>query len=244
MYLTDISQLKRGLIVSCQAVKEDPLYGSENMAKMALSAEIGGAVGLRINSTQDVISVKKVTHIPVIGIIKKHYENSLAYITPTMKEVNELVEAGADIICVDGTNYIKPDGKTTEEFIKEIKKNYNILVMTDISTVEEGIKAWNSGADIISTTLAGYEDYQKNPGKYDVNDNFREPSYDVIEELSAKVDSPIFAEGRFWTPEDVLKGLKLGAHSVVVGSAITRPHYITKRMTTYIDGYFNKAADK
>lgn len=230
--------LKKGLIVSCQAVSGDPFFGSENIVKMALSAEMGGAVGLRINSAEDIKAVKEQLKIPVIGIVKRRYENSLAYITPTIKEVMEVINAGADIVCIDGTSSLKPDGKTTKELIMDIKSKFNTSVMVDISTAEEGISAFEAGADIIATTLAGYDDYRK--GKpYDPNDNFKAPDFQIIEELCAKVSVPVVAEGRYWNPEDVVEAIKLGAHSVVVGSAITRPHLITRRMTNAIDKYFS-----
>ncbi|MDF2682957.1 MAG: N-acetylmannosamine-6-phosphate 2-epimerase [Brevibacillus sp.] len=228
--------MKRGLVVSCQAVEGDPFYGPMNIARMALAAEIGGAVGLRINSTENIVEVKKTVSIPVIGIVKKRYENSLAYITPTLYEVEEVVEAGAEMVCIDGTSSLKPDGKSTAEFIDAIKKRFPVPVMTDVSNAEEGLTAWNAGADMIATTLAGYEHYLKNP-VYNPADNFKAPDFEIIISLAEKVKIPVYAEGRFWTPEDVVKAMKLGAHSVVVGSAITRPQLITKRMTLAIDGF-------
>ncbi|HPB32482.1 MAG TPA: N-acetylmannosamine-6-phosphate 2-epimerase, partial [Candidatus Sumerlaeota bacterium] len=44
----------RGLIVSCQAREDEPLHGSEIMARLAVSAEMGGAGGIRANSPEDV----------------------------------------------------------------------------------------------------------------------------------------------------------------------------------------------
>jgi N-acylglucosamine-6-phosphate 2-epimerase len=236
----DIKSLKRGLIVSCQAVKGDPFYGSESMAKMAIAAEHGGAVGVRVNTAEDIIEVKRNIAIPVIGLLKRRYEHSLAYITPTMKEVEEIVEAGADILCIDGTDSIKPDGKTTEEFVRDIKKRFTLPILADISTAAEGVSAWNYGVDILATTLAGYDHYLKNPSTYDLHDNFKEPDFEIINNLVNQVEIPVFAEGRFWTPEHIVKGLQSGAHSIVVGSAITRPQLITKRMTMAIEDFLEK----
>jgi N-acylglucosamine-6-phosphate 2-epimerase len=229
------STLKRGLYVSCQATENDPFYGSHYIGKMAQAAEIGGAVGLRINSVNDIIEVKKVTKLPVIGIIKKRYPKSLAYITPTLQEVEEIVHSGADVVCIDGTQSLKPGGETTERYIEEIKKRFNIPIMADVSNVEEGILAYNGGADIVATTLAGYGHFLKDQSAYNEEDNFLPPDFHIIEELAIRINIPIFAEGRFWNPEDVSKAIELGAHSVVVGSAITRPQLVTKRFTYTIN---------
>jgi len=40
-----------------------------------------------------------------------------------------------------------------------------------------------------------------------------------------------------YTPEDAMKCIYLGAHSVVVGSAITRPHLTAKRFVDLLGGY-------
>lgn len=234
------TQWRRGLIVSCQAVPGDPFYGAEQMARMAKAAEMGGAVGLRINSVEDIVEVKRTVSIPVIGILKKRYENSFAYITPTIKEVEQVVEAGADIVCIDGTSSRKPDGKSTEEFLQDIKTRFSIPVMADVANVQEGISAWEAGADMIATTLAGYEEYLKNP-VYNPADNFRAPDFEIVASLAAQVGIPVFAEGRYWTPEDVVKAMQLGAHSVVVGSAITRPQLITQRMSMAIDRFLEQS---
>ncbi|MET3290620.1 UNVERIFIED_CONTAM: N-acylglucosamine-6-phosphate 2-epimerase [Brevibacillus sp. OAP136] len=230
-------QLKRGVIVSCQAVEGDPFYGSELMATMALAAEIGGAVGLRINSAPDIVSVKKKVSLPVIGILKRRYANSLAYITPTIVEVEEVINAGADIVCIDGSGSIKPDGKTTEQFIQTIKERFDVPVMADVATAQEGVAAWRAGADLLATTLAGYEHYLQNPQNYDPADNFRDPDYEIVRELSHQVSIPVLAEGRFWTPEQMIHAMELGAYSVVVGSAITRPQLITQRMARAVDDF-------
>lgn len=227
--------LKRGLYVSCQATVNDPFYGSHYIGKMAKAAEIGGAVGLRINSVDDIIEVKKVTTLPVIGIIKKRYPHSLAYITPTLKEVEDVIQSGADVVCIDGTQSLKPAGETTEQYIEEIKKRFKIPIMADVSNVVEGIQAYNGGADIVATTLAGYDHYLKDQSTYNEEDNFQPPDFKIIEELATRINIPIFAEGRFWSLEDVSRAMVLGAHSVVVGSAITRPQLITKRFSSTIN---------
>ncbi len=222
-----LDQIKGGIIVSCQALKGEPLHGSEIMAKMALAAQMGGARGIRANSTRDIIAIKKKVNLPVIGIIKKDYPENDCYITPTMKEVEELVSEGQpEIIAVDATKRIHPDGFTGDQFIKTIKEKYpGIILMADIAILEEGLAAALAGADIVSTTLAGYTEYS--PSK-------NGPDYTTIKKLADRLSIPIIGEGRYWKPEQVNKAFSLGAYAVVVGSVITRPREITESFVTQL----------
>lgn len=98
-----IDTFKGKLIVSCQALDGEPLYVPGYMAKMAQAAKMGGAVGIRANSPQDIREIKKEVDLPVIGIWKLVSEGSEVYITPTLQAAKEIYEAGADIIAVDAT---------------------------------------------------------------------------------------------------------------------------------------------
>lgn len=229
--------LKRGLIVSCQATEDEPLHGSLFMAKMAKAAEIGGAVGVRINTVSDIEAVKKEVNIPVIGIIKKEYVDYFPYITPTLEEVEKVYNAGAEIVAVDATKYNKPKGETTIEFIKKIKNNYNMKVMADVSTVEEGIIAEEAGADYVATTLSGYTPYTKS--EKDIKPEFQSPDFEIVRNLVERVDIPVIAEGKFWDYRYAIEALKLGAHSVVIGAGITRPQIITEKNVYYINSFLN-----
>nr|WP_317359854.1 N-acetylmannosamine-6-phosphate 2-epimerase [uncultured Tyzzerella sp.] len=205
--------MEKGLIVSCQALENEPLHSSFIMGKMALAAYEGGAVGIRANSIEDIKEIKKNVNLPIIGIIKKDYENIIPYITPTMKEVEQLIEEGVDIIAVDAT--INQD----ENFLKEIIEKYkNQKFMADISTYEEGIRADKIGFQYVGTTLIGYTEQSKKIEKFEVLEKL------IKDCKKAKV----IAEGNFNTPEQAKRAIDMGAYSVVVGSAITRPQLITK----------------
>jgi N-acylglucosamine-6-phosphate 2-epimerase len=230
--------LKKGLIVSCQAKEDEPLHGPQFMAKMALAAEIGGAVGVRINTVKDIEAVKREVQIPIIGIIKHEYPNFFPYITPTLKEVEAVYNAGANIVAVDATKYAKPDGKTTEQFIYDIKEKFDIAVMADVSTVEEGITAANAGADYIGSTLAGYTEYTK--GNFDEPIEFQPPDLNLVEQLASKIDKPIIAEGKYWDYKLAIKAFERGAYAVVIGAGITRPQIITQKNVKYINEYLYK----
>lgn len=205
--------MKKGLIVSCQALPEEPLHSSLIMSKMALAAEMVGAVGIRANTVDDILAIKKEVDLPVIGIIKKEYEEKIPYITPTMKEVEALIEAQIEIIALDATM------NQSEDFLKAVIARYpNQKFMADISTIEEGIRAEKLGFNFIGTTLVGYTEQSK-----------RTNNFEVLEGLLQRCNTNIIAEGNFDTPEKAKKAIDLGAYSVVVGSAITRPQVIAKK---------------
>ena len=220
-----ITNLKGKIVVSSQAMPNEPLYKEDCMKAMMASVINGGAAGLRVAGVRDV-RIAKSFNVPVIGLTKpeKLPDNwrEVVYITPTIEDVRELINAGADIIAFDGT--MRNGKEIVKSIIMEIHKA-NKLAMADISTIEEGVECANYGADIISTTLAGYTTESGVPKEG--------PDYDLLQNLVNKVYTPVVLEGRIWTPYEVKKAFELGAHFVVIGSAITRPQLITKR---FIEG--------
>ena len=214
--------LKKKLVVSCQALENEPLHSSFIMGRMALAAKEGGASGIRANSVEDITEIKKTVDLPVIGIIKKEYPDSDVYITPTMKEIDELVNAGAEIIALDATLRPRPENVQINDFFKKIKEKYpKQLFMADISTLEEAKNAEEIGFDFIGTTLHGYTEETKN--KNIANENFK-----FLKEILNTIKVPVIAEGKIDTPEKARVVLELGVLCVVVGGAITRPQLITK----------------
>ena len=220
-----INQLKGTVVVSVQAMPSEPLYLEKCMAAMMKSVVNGGASALRVAGARDVKNAKRLFHVPVIGLTKpnqipKNWKE-IVYITPTVKDVIELIEAGADIVATDATQRKRPNDEKLQDLIKYIHINKR-LAMADISTVEEGIKSAELGADILSTTLAGYTlESADSPSN--------EPDFELLKQLTSKTNLPVVLEGRIWEPEQVNKAFELGAHCVVIGSAITRPQLITKR---------------
>lgn len=217
---TILDRISGGLIVSCQALIGEPLHGPAYMAAMARAAEMGGAVGIRANGPADIAAIRRVTTLPIIGIYKKEYENSQVYITPTMVEVDAIIAAGCDLIAVDATQLLRPDGQTVPEFLQAIRKRHKVLVMGDVSTSTEGVNAQASGVDLVSTTLAGYTHHSPvHVG----------PDFALLRQLTTSLRIPVVAEGRVVTPEECAQAFALGAFAVVVGGAITRPQDITRR---------------
>ena len=214
--------LRKKLVVSCQALENEPLHSSFIMGRMALAAKEGGASGIRANSVEDITEIKKTVDLPVIGIIKKEYQDSDVYITPTMKEIDELVNAGAEIIALDATLRPRPENVQINDFFKKIKEKYQKqLFMADISTLEEAKNAEEIGFDFIGTTLHGYTEETKNQNI--ANENFK-----FLKQILDTIKVPVIAEGKIDTPEKARVVLELGVLCVVVGGAITRPQLITK----------------
>ena len=217
-----VNNLKGNLIVSCQALPNEPLHSSFIMGRMALAAKEGGAAGIRANTKEDIAEIQSQVDLPIIGIVKRDYDDSEVYITPTMKEIDELMEVKPDIIEIDATSALRPEGKTLDEFFKEAKNKYpDQLFMADCSTVEEALHADELGFDFIGTTMVGYTKQSENL-KIENND------FEIIREILSKAKHPVIAEGNINTPEKVKRVIELGCYSVVVGSIITRPQLITK----------------
>lgn len=225
-----VGEIKKHLIVSCQALEDEPLHSSLIMSRMAVAAMQGGAKGIRANSVKDIEAIKKAVPLPVIGIIKRDYKDSDVYITPTYEDVDHLVQVGCDIIAMDATISTRPGCISLDAFFKKVNENHpKQLFMADCSTVEEAVHADELGFDFIGTTLVGYTNQSK--GNQINADDFK-----IIRDILKKVKHPVIAEGNIDTPQKAKRVLELGCYSVVVGSIITRPQVITKRFTDVIEG--------
>ena len=199
--------------VSCQALPGEPLFVEDDtiMPLMAKAAMEAGAVAIRANSQRDVAEIKRIVNIPVIGLIKKQYQNFPQHITVTMEEIDKLVEVNTDIIALDCTLRDRVDGRTINEFIRDIKNKYpQAVLMADVSTVEEGINAWKAGVDFVGTTLSGYTEYSRQEDG---------PDFEIVSTLAKTISIPVIAEGKIHTPEQAKKMLEVGAYAVEVRGA-------------------------
>ena len=215
----DFSTLKGKLIVSCQALPDEPLHGSFIMGKMARAAEEGGAGAIRSQGMADILAIKEACSLPVIGLVKRDYDDSDIYITPTKKEVDELLATGCDVISLDMTNRKRPHGERIEDLIAQIHAA-GCAVQADVSTFEEGVQAEKLGADAISTAMSGYTPYSP---------QMDGPDLEIVRRLVQTVKIPVFGEGRIHEAADLRAMMATGAYGAVIGGAITRPQQITKR---------------
>ncbi len=210
-----IAQVRGRLIVSCQALEDEPLHGAAIMARMALAAAQGGAAAIRANGVDDIRAIRQMVSLPIIGLYKAGDEG--VYITPTIEHVHAVLDAGADVVAFDATHRPRPNGETTADFIRAIHARGG-LALADVSTLAEGLQAQAFGADFVAPTLAGYTDYSA---------QLEGPDIDLIQQLVTQLSVPVIAEGRIRTPQEAAQALQTGALAVVVGSAITRPQLIT-----------------
>lgn len=213
-----LKALQGGVVVSCQAYPGEPMRDPETMARVAESAALGGAAGIRAQGTDDLSRIRPVTSLPLIGLIKDGTEGIV--ITPTLEHALAVARTGADVVALDATGRARPDGSTFAEVVRAVHEETGALVMADVATADEGLAAEEAGADIVATTLAGHTPYtHRTEG----------PDLDLVAGLSARLERPLVAEGRFDDPGHVSRAFRLGAFAVVVGTAITHPITLTRR---------------
>lgn len=223
-----LEQIKGKLVVSCQALENEPLHSPFIMARMALAAAEGGSAGIRANSVVDIKAIRQQVALPVIGLIKRDYPDSEVFITPTLREVEELIAAAPEMIALDATQRPRPGGETLAQLVAAIRARWPaLLLMADIASVEEALIAEQLGFDCVGTTLYGYTPQTK-------GHTLPESDFALLKAVLAAVAIPVIAEGNVDTPERAARCLALGAHAVVVGGAITRPQQITRRFTDAI----------
>tara|TARA_B100001248_G_scaffold201421_1_gene155660 strand:- start:1685 stop:2362 length:678 start_codon:yes stop_codon:yes gene_type:complete len=216
-----LDSLKKGLIASCQPIPNGPMDSSSIILALARSSIIGGATGLRIENKKNINLVKNNTKVPIIGLIKRNLKNYPIIISPYLSDIAMIAKAGADIIAFDATNRKRPE--SVINIINEIKK-FNKISMADCSSINDVFNAIESGVDIIGTTLSGYT--KNKVPKY--------PDFNLLKK-AISLGKPVIAEGRFNTPYLAKKAIKMGAHSVVVGTALNRIEIITNNFVKTID---------
>ncbi|MDR1203652.1 MAG: N-acetylmannosamine-6-phosphate 2-epimerase [Tannerellaceae bacterium] len=226
-----LESFKNGLIVSCQVQHDDPVYSEEFVVKMAIAAQWGGAVGIRANTPEQIRAIKKEVDLPLIGLWKIWHDDTDVFITPTLDAAKAVWQAGADIIAIDCTNQLTHEGRPAYELLPILKKEIpEAIIFADVAHYDEAARAVDLGADIIGPTLYGYTQETKHIEQPNLREfarmcrDFKDRAYVIM-------------EGHLYTPEDAMKCIYLGAHAVVVGSAITRPHLITKRFVDLLSGY-------
>lgn len=215
-----LQTLRGTVIVSCQAGEESPLNSPHMIAALASSAEMGGAQGFRVDGPVNIAAVRASSALPIIGINKQWEEGCDVYITPSLESALGAVHAGADMIAADGSDRSRAGGQSLADIVAGLH-DHDVPVMADVASVAEAEFAIGAGVDLIATTMAGYTDDTRHL-------NNGEPAYELIAHLQG-LAVPVVAEGRIWSPEQMLRCFELGAHAVVIGSAITVPQLIARR---------------
>jgi N-acylglucosamine-6-phosphate 2-epimerase len=219
--------LHRRVIVSCQASAGDPMDHLDTLTRMAASVLRGGAGGLRAEGVERIGAFRRLTELPVIGLIKKCDANGDVYITPDFASARAVSEAGADVVALDCTGRRLQEAEPWPELIRRIHEELGRPVCADIATIDDAVAAQSAGADAVASTLYGYT--SETAGK-------RTVSWTLVEALIERMTIPVIVEGHITQPGEVRRALEMGANSVVVGSAITRPESITARFVRGAEG--------
>lgn len=214
--------LRSGVIVTCQTDASGPFNTPASVAAFALAASMGGAAAIRTDGKENITAVRAAVELPVIGFVSGAFPNGWPCLTPDLEAVEQLIDAGADIISLDVTPRKRPNGMDGIEFFDEVRAGFDLPLIADIATFEEGIRAAELGADAVATTLSGFTEYS-------VQRDHDGPDLALVEELSRAVKIPVIAQGRIWTPAQASEAIRCGAYCVVTGSAVTRPSVITQR---------------
>ncbi|HVK37239.1 MAG TPA: putative N-acetylmannosamine-6-phosphate 2-epimerase [Candidatus Kapabacteria bacterium] len=223
-------QIGRGIIVSCQLDETEPLHSPQHCALFAQAAEAGGAVAVRGEGIQNIQEIRATTRIPLIGCTRAAYDDGWMLVTPDMPAVDQLVRLGVDVIALDATTRVRPNGLDGTRFVADVRKRHpEQLILADISTFEEGVRAADVGASAVSTVLCGRtkETYEHSLSV--------SPNLDLVYRLATTIGIPVLAEGFIWSPADAAQSMESGAYAVVVGGAITRPRVITQLFVSAVD---------
>ncbi len=228
-----IKSIKNGLIVSCQMEKHAPGYRDDSVISLVEAAIWAGAVGLRIEGVKNIKDVKKITDLPIIGLKKVFSTETDVFMTPTITDAIEIIEAGADIIAIDGTDRMI-NGEKANAIIQKIREKYpDVLILADVRDTQDALESLKLGADFVAPTFYRFKPDAKSTDT---------PDWEMFADMCIKCNGIGFVlmEGKVWTVDDAIRSLYYGAHAVVVGSAITRPHIIAQRFVDHMDGFSKK----
>jgi N-acylglucosamine-6-phosphate 2-epimerase len=230
-----LSQLKNGLIISCQPRLNSALDQPRFVAAVATMAQEQGAVAVRIRGVRDIRAVRRSVSIPVLGIEKIIDPESEVYITPTLESVRRVYRAGARIIAMDATERVRPQRQPLADIVATAKKHFDALLMADVATLRQGVQAAKLGFDMVGTTLCGYTKETR---------HCQGPAFDLARRLVREVDIPVILEGRVHEPDHVRKAFGLGVYAVVVGTAITDFEWLSRQFIEACPGYRRRSTKK
>ena len=207
--------LPRGLIVSVQAPEGSPLRDPEVIAAMAEASLRNGARGVRLESPEHIAAVRR--RCPgalIIGLWKRSYPDSSVYITPGWEEVRAVWGAGADVVAIDATERQRPGAVALQELIARAKGELGAVLMADVDSIANGLRAAELGCDWVGTTLYGYTEATADQ---------LPPAWGLLGPLRQALPAAVglICEGGIASADQARRALDAGADAVVVGTAIT-----------------------
>ena len=216
--MTVLDRLRGGLVVSVQARAGSAIDDPHVLAAMARAAQENGAAGVRIQGVRNLEAVRKRVEIPIIGIIKREYEGFEPYITPTLREIREVLDCGAEIVAFDATERPHPEGNEVADLVAAVHAG-GALAMADCARSGDGVCARAAGADVVATTLCGYTKETRGTEL---------PALDLVRAF-AQLDCFVICEGGIHDPQAGAQALQAGADAIVVGTAITNTEWLVSR---------------
>ncbi len=213
--LPERAQLQGGLIVSVQAPEGSPMRQNEVIAAMAEASLNNGAVGVRLESPEHIGAVRRrCPEALIVGLWKRTFPDSPVYITPGWEEIQAVWAAGADVIALDVTERVRPDGAVLADLVRRARTDLGAVLMADVDSLANGLAAASLGCQWVGTTLFGYTEATK---------ALKPPAWDLIPELRRQLpaDTLLICEGGLSSAEQAVQARSLGADAVVVGTAIT-----------------------
>ena len=207
--------LNKGLIVSVQAPLGSPMRDPDVIAAMAEASLRNGAIGVRLESPEHIGAVRRrCPDALIIGLWKCTFPHSSVYITPGWREIQAVWSAGADVIALDATERVRPEGQLLADLVQRARQELRATLMADVDSVQNGLNAAALGCDWIGTTLYGYTETtsERTP-----------PGLELLPDLRRDLESSVrlICEGGIASPGVARSALDAGADNVVVGTAIT-----------------------
>jgi len=205
----------RGLIVSVQAPEGSPLRDPAVIAAMAEASLRNGASGVRLESPEHIGAVRRrCPEALIVGLWKRSFADSPVYITPGWEEIRAVWAAGADVVALDATERLRPGGADLAALIARSRGELGAVLMADVDSLANGLRAAQLGCSWVGTTLYGYTE---------ATAHGKPPGWQLLEALRRDLPPGValICEGGVASAEQARQALETGADAVVVGTAIT-----------------------
>ncbi len=226
-----LERMRGRLVVSVQAAPGSPLAAPEHLAAIARAVVAGGAAAIRTEGVAAVGAIREAVDVPVIGLVKRRAPGSDVYITPDLEDATGVAEAGAELVAVDATERSRADGAVGAEFVAVVGAELPGRILADVDDASAGRAAAEAGAAAVATTLSGYTGAGGSAA-----DGTAGPDVPLVAALARELDVPVLAEGRYGSPDEIRAAFEAGAFAVVVGTAITDPGELTRRLAAATPG--------